>query len=360
MPTCFAVLATECLGSLDDVDADLKRGTAEQILGKQSPESGLFRDGDILQRDVSSHSSAYITMQHTYFALHALDALGVAPRYEVRFADRFLSVDYLRGWLDAGPWDNPWLHSNNFMFALTFLQHQHRVTEDSAWMDSFDAILDYLDERQDPETGLWRRDTGRDDRNAVFAAYHFFPYYFWRGRQPAYVERIIDTTLGTQTAEGFFLPDGGGACEDLDAVHTLVMMSMVSDHRQEDIRQCLERCLVATLASQKPDGGFCNYNPRRGGLLRQLLLATSADKRCLRRELVPRTWRYSGWRRLECPLGQSDMWSAWFRPLTLRVIADRYPDLYSGAPRGPLRQMPGLGWHDADGIVSAKPALQVG
>jgi SAM-dependent methyltransferase len=355
LPTCFAVLASECVGGVLD-EPGLAAALGEHIAARQDPETGLFDPGPIRRGDLSSHSATYIRMQATYFALHALDALGASSLHPVKLAETFCDRSYLRGWLDGGPWHNPWLHSNNVMFALTFLERRHDQTGDDEALRAVDSILDYLDERQDDGTGLWQPDDEADVPNAVFAAYHFFPYYFWRARRPRHVERIIDSTLAIQQPDGLFVR-GGGACEDLDAVHTLVMMQRVSDHRQDDVRRALERCLWRILQIQNDDGGFPNAV---AGPLR-----TTRKRRLAERSgvvhVLPRAWRrrgsgarrqwsYSGWRALSCPEGASDAWAAWFRPLSLLLIADALDDVAPGRTAGSYRRAPGLGWHDASAI----------
>ncbi|WP_442483193.1 hypothetical protein [Aeoliella sp. SH292] len=354
MPTCFGVLAAECNGQLGKFSEERRDAVADYILGHQQSDTGLFVDGLVEKSHISLHTPRYIYLQHTYFALHALDALAREPNHPVYWSERMKSLEYMRGWFDGGPWHSPWLHSNHFMFILTFLQQLHEREGDQDALSTFDAILDYLDARQDPQTGTWQPECWRDDQHAIFAGYHFLPYYFWRGRRPPFVEQQIDTTLGIQSADGFYLP-GGGACEDLDAVHTLVMMAMISDHRADDVKQSLLRCARAILTHQNADGGFSNYSIRREGLASRWMRRTNADQVFLRRNLVKRTWNYSSWKPLACPLDASDMWSAWFRPLSLILIADLYPSDFTGQWTPTYRRIPGLGWHDPVAIRGAVP-----
>jgi SAM-dependent methyltransferase len=346
LPTGFGVMAADTAGlrlPSDTRDAIISTLRAQQL------EDGFFDPGPIRRNDLTSHSATYLRMQATYFAIHALDALGARPRHRVALVARLHDVSYLRGWLDGGPWRNPWLHSNTVMFALTFLQTDAVWCRNAASMTAFDAILDYLDERQDPATGLWQPDDGVDVPNAVYAAYHFFPYYFWRGRRPRFIPQIIDATLSIQQADGLF---GGGACEDLDAVHTLIMMSLVSAHRAADVRMALERCFWRMLQIQQADGGFRNYAGRaRAPKSRKRRLAEQTGVLRLlpsrfREATATSSWYYSGWKALDCPRDASDMWGSWFRPLALRLIAERYADLCGEPPAGRYRTLPGLGWHD--------------
>jgi hypothetical protein len=355
LPTCFAVLAAECCGLSLANRAD---AVARRIKERQAAADGSFDPGDIGRRELTSHSATYLRLQSTYFAVHALNALSTRPDHRIRMVERLQDVRYLRGWLDGGPWQNPWLHSNTIMFALTFLQTDAEWYSDEESARAFDAILDYLDERQDPQSGLWQPDDGPDMKNAVYAAYHFFPYYFWRGRRPKHIDRIIDSTLSIQQPGGLF---GGGACEDLDAVHTLVMMSLISTHRAADVRATLERAFWRLLQLQNEDGGFSNYvrPPVPPKSIKRRFAERTGLVRLLPKRYhihtIERTWRYSGWKQLECPSPASDSWGAWFRPLALKLVADRYPEFAGPAPSGKYRALPGLGWHDVMSVVASTP-----
>ena len=353
LPTCFAVLAAESCGLSMEAQSE---AVVRRLKAQQSADDGSFEPGALKRGQLSSHSAAYLRLQASYFSVHALEALGARPDHRFKLVERLHDLQYLRGWLDGGPWHNPWLHSNTIMFALTFLQTDAAWHSDQASATAFDAILDYLDERQDPQSGLWQPDDEPDVANAVYAAYHFFPYYFWRGRQPRFVDRIIDSVLSLQQPGGLF---GGGACEDLDAVHTLVLMTLVSGYRADDIRVALERCFWRILQCQNEDGGFSNYvlTPVPAKSLKRRLAEQSGLIRFLPGQFQGRppasNWHYSGWKLLACPYTASDTWSAWFRPLVLRLIAETYPDLAGEPPAGRYRSLPGLGWHDQALIRSA-------
>jgi hypothetical protein len=239
------------------------------------------------------------------------------------------------------------------MFALSFLQVEHERNPDAGYLKSYHGILDYLDARQDPDSGLWQRDGGRDDANAVFAAYHFFPFYFWSGRRPNHAERIIDTTLAIQRPDGFFKSGGGGACEDLDAVHTLIMMRLTTTYRGSDVSAALQSCSNAIIRYQQPDGGFRNYNVVTEPWQKKALRSGRLHHILLDRRPPDSTWRCGGWKPLSCPVTESDTWAAWFRPLSLKLIADHSGQSESNG-RGRYRRLPGLGWHDPQKIKGSR------
>lgn len=359
MATCFAVLAEECLGTLPDWAEERRQALASSILAEQDSVSGLFAPETVRSEDCAwtSHCDpTYIRHQLTYFALSALTALQREPLHPLSFLGEFRDTRYTHGWLDAGPWDNPWNHSNRIMFLLRFLIHAGRREQDDTWMQIFDFVLNYLDERQSPQTGLWHGTAEADVRAGVFAAYHFFPFYFWRGRCPRYAERILDAVLSIQYADGLFGEhQGGGACEDLDAIDTLVKFSLVTDYRADDIRQSLERALDRLLLLTNPDGGFPDRQVQAGEInrtWRRRIYDGLALGRFIHRPLLRPIEYYSGWYTLGARKGDSTLWAAWFRPLALALIQARFPELGKGATEdAAFHGFPCLGWHDQTFII---------
>lgn len=346
LATCFAILGAECCGTLESLQPSSKESLVNLIQNQQDQTNGIFKTFEIKRKDLGNHSATYIGMQSTYFAIHALDALGAKPKYPIAFANQLKNKDYTNGWLDGGNWGNPWMHSNNVMFALTFLQTEASFSLDAAPSDSFHAfhyILDYLDARQDPVSGLWQPDSGRDDRNAVFAAYHFFPYYYYSGRPLQHQEQIIDTLLTMIQPDGFFGSGIGrsGACEDLDVIHSLVLLASSNQHRRAEVKSVLKTTLEAHFKIQSDDGGFPNYMKVRPQLHRII-----SNPRLLKSMIFGSSiWRYSGWKLLECPKSVSDTWGGWFRPLSIRLIGEFLFPEDNFCVGGNYRKLPGLGWH---------------
>ncbi len=363
LPTCFAVLAEEMLGTLEGWDGDRRRQVAERILLAQDPETGLFALPDICNEELlwpHGCDLLYVRYQVAYFALAALSALHRKPRYPLAFAEPWLDRQYALGWIEGGPWHDPWNHSNRIMFLLRCLVHLGTDwNREKAW-SCYDAVVEHLLRLQDPRTGLWHGVATCDVRTAVYAAYHFFPFMFWRGIAPPYADRIIESALSMQHADGLFgSQPGGGACEDLDAIDVLVKFSSICDHRATDVKRALTRAFRRILELQNPDGGFPNYLPQpvpRGGGSWKRRLARTVGLGALVDRLrgYQETSYYSGWRRVKSRKGASDMWAAWFRPLALSLIVSRYPELVDvpAAPR--FHGLPGLGWHDVERIRAAR------
>jgi SAM-dependent methyltransferase len=358
LPTCFAVLTEETLGSLRKWDQARRRQTAQTILAYQERESGLFGAYLVRQEDLQWPHTCdlrYVQYQITYLALSALTALGERPSHPLRFAERFLDREFALGWVEGGPWHDPWNHSNRIMFLLRFLVHFAQNGEQPQAWEVYDAVLKDLLLQQDPDTGLWHGFASCDRRTAVYAAYHFFPFMFWRGMLPPFADRIIDTALSIQHSDGLFgAGPGGGACEDLDAIDTLVKFSLVTDHRASDVQAALERAFDRILQIQRFDGGFPNYLAEQRADRRRSLKGRLAQlpglHTVLSRSIGPAMTYYSGWRETGAERGTSDMWAAWFRPLALNLIASRHPDLGPFPEGSRFHSLPGLGWHDEERV----------
>lgn len=354
LATTFAVLASETLGVVRGWSRDRVKEVTSEILDQQDKDTGFFGASLVKEEDLVEGSTCdgeYVVQQITYFCLSALVSLGSEPRYPLKFAHRFLDLTSLRDFIDQGPWDDVWNQSNRVMFVLRYLIHLMDDADCAAAARiAFDDVLDDLDVRQDRETGLWFGDGPMDHRRGVFAAYHFLPFYLWRGRRPAHVDAMIDSVLGIQRPEGLFgASNGGGACEDLDAIDLLVNLTRLSDHRAADIRVSLQRAFDRILQLQREDGGFPNYLAREVelGWKRRLAIRLGLGEALERRRPIPRQEsRYSGWSVVSTPLGESDQWGTWFRTLALNLIAGLSSEL--GSPPGGLRfhALPALGWHD--------------
>jgi hypothetical protein len=362
MASCFNVLASECVGNLPSWTAARKAAVGAKLQQYQSPNSGQFVLPDVRVADLRyPHvcDRVYLNLQFTYFALAALHALESAPLHALYFAHPALNSEYALGWIDGGPWQDPWNHSNRIMFLLRFLIHLHQIENKSSALFVFDRVLDRLDSLQSPRTGLWHGIHDATDRLAVFAAYHFFPFYAWRARSIHHPERIVECALSIQNDDSLFgFEPGGGACEDLDAIDVLALLVRAAPHRQAAVRAGLRRALLAIVDLQRPDGGFPNYlyNPipfRRLATpagLRELSEDLFAFARSVRAHgrVPPRRYRpyyYSGWRRLEGVKGESDVWGSWFRTLAIVTILRNYPEFGSLPAECRFHGLPALGWH---------------
>jgi len=93
---------------------------------------------------------------------------------------------------------------------------------------------------------------------------------------------------------------GGGCCEDMDVIDTLVSLGQATDYKQEDIREALLKALFPILGKQNFDGGFYD-KPREG-----------------RAEF--------GWRLCSAKPGVSDLCSTFFQCFCIALIGEFLDD----------------------------------
>jgi glycosyltransferase involved in cell wall biosynthesis/SAM-dependent methyltransferase len=323
--TSCGILILEGLGKLQHIPQEDRDSWALYIQKCQDVNSGLFRDPllDDFPVESDNHDLVYLSHQMSYFALQALDALGLRALYPLRFMEAFDSSEAISQWLDQLDWSNAWLQSNRVMFVLAFLIYRAEVEHELAAPALFHSALDWLDQAQDAATGLWGKQPAVSPLNAVAAAYHFIPFYEYVHRPVNRMRRIIDSTLALQQPDGLFgAVKGGGACEDLDAIDLLVTSARQGEYRHDDIKRAMIRAYWAIWNLQNNDGGFC-YAWRD----------------------TAETYRFSSWAAMETELRKSDVWAAWFRLLALATIGGAYPDDLPRLGSWHFRRWPALGYH---------------
>lgn len=332
LSNCFAVLGQELLGGLN--------GSMHRLISYikdcQDRDSGLFIDPLLRKEDLlrpDAHSWDYVTMQSTKFSINALDALGERPRYGLNFLDKYKDIDFLIRWLEGRNWKNPWLESNNIMFVGCFLLYEYIWTGDKRNLEILGSFLDWHDKAQDPKTGYWGTDKGASLHNGMAGAFHIYLLYYYLNRPINYKEKIIDVTLSLQHEDGLFTEDGGGgSCEDLDAIDILAKFTTFTDYRKEDIKKALFRSLETLIKGQRRDGGYSWKINTQNKIANEFGIF---GKRSF----------YSSWRLMPFNVNRSDMWSGWFRPLAIALIASTYPDEIGSNFKFNFRRLPGLGWH---------------
>jgi hypothetical protein len=359
---CFAILTAEIYDALPDSQ---REGWQQMLQAIQDPSTGLFVDPLLSADDLEPGSPGidYLLYQTTYFALHALDALGCRARYPLHFIAPFYDVAFLETWLEGLDWSNPWKESNWVMFIASALYLAWEGENDQSALFALNHLLDWLNLRQDPKTGFWGLQDGAALLDAMAGAYHFLPFYFCLDRSVHYPDQMIESTLALQQPDGLFHPDGGGdTCLDVDAVDILVKCSLVTPHLASKVRAALDQAYYGLLDNQSADGGFCRARHRPlppKSWKRRFGEAFGLD-RLLRKPYSPprEIWHYSGWEKMPFDVHQGDLWSTWFRSYGLALISSRYPKEFPSDGRWRFRRVPALGWHDAARIAECRARCQ--
>ena len=324
LSTCIAILLHEGLESLESVSQEERKSWCLYVQSCQDPSTGRFLDPLLEQYPIESelHNRDYIELLMTYFAIQALDALGVAAVHPSHFLAQFESPGAIAAWLDRLDWSNPWLETNRVMFVLAGLIHRAEKEGNADAPGLYHQVLDWLDRAQDPQTGLWGTQQA-SLLNKIAAAYHLVPFYEYVHRPVRCVSRIIDAALSLQQDDGLFgASPGGGACEDLDVIDLLATFTSQVNYRASDIKRSLIRGFWSVWNLQNADGGF----PYAARASRQ-------------------TYRFGSWAPLESDLRESDVFASWFRLMALETVRCTYPEDLPEIGPWRFRRWPALGFH---------------
>jgi hypothetical protein len=353
--TCFAALVSHLVGAASGL-RDRSRAT-DAIGSIPWDERGLLRNLDTRASDLMSpaiHSEEYLALQTTMFARAALRALGQPPSQPVPWIVDLVEGTGVRRWLDGQAWENPWLASNMDMFLGVFLLEWRQLDAANALAET--SVHDYFDwhnAAQNHETGFWGAQT--DPLNAMAGAYHIVLHYDYAGEPLRRIESMIDAVLRLPWRDGLFVHGGGGgSCEDLDAVDLLVRLSLASNHREQEVRCTLLRTARRIAGGVNADGGYgWRIVPRawrglsafaNGEFQLTADIGASWLYALRTRSQIRSTHYYSSCRAYPYRIDRSDMWSTWFRPQTLLLIARRYPEAFRHVPGWTLPHWPGLGF----------------
>ena len=321
--TAVAVLVLEGAGELDSVPDVDRLSIVQYLRDCQDPDTGLFLDPLVKRFPIESadHNREYFDYQCTYFALQALDALGVRPAHSLRFLDSFVPAAAVR-WLDELDWSNPWLESNRVMFVLASLIHRAEVEDNATAPVVFHSMLDWLDRAQDPRTGFWWEPGKTSVLNAMAGAFHFLPFFHYVNRPVTHMSKLASACLALQHADAMFAPGpGGGACEDMDAICILAMIASEPNPQPAAYKRALIRAFWAIWNLQTPGGGF-PYAGRPTG----------------------ETYRFGGWAGMEAQVGGGDVFATWFRLTSLAMISRLYPEDLPQLGQWRFRRWPALGY----------------
>lgn len=320
--SCLAAMTLHYLGALESYSAEIKRQWINYINSHQQKDSGLFFGPEITEGELTSaaHTPEHLAMHLTAHVLPALDVLRGTPKYPLHFAHRFLDTNILRKWLEDRDWHLAWLEGNNLLFVGQFLVYMAEHEKKPQGRPGLDYLLEWLDAKQDPMTGVWGTDGYCDKYTAVYGAYHQLLLYYYCGREVKYKERLIDTVLSLQHPDGGFTRTrGGGTCANIDAVDILVNMCKQTAYRRAEILLALRKVLRNIVIKQTPEGGFLNRWGQPGD--------------------------HMGMGRTRTPANVADMLSTWFFVHAILLIAEVLPVVALPESSRRFNGSCSMGWH---------------
>lgn len=316
--TYNGIMAARLIGALDDIVSD-RQALASWLEGFRRPD-GIFeipgmRDEDVFKKPDRDETWRYIGFHLTNYSLGAIEALDPDRKPHLAFVRPFLDPVPLKAWLADRDLRDPWQEGNNIVNLGSFLLLLHRFggERDRAAVERALAILfDWHERLQEPATGFWGVGQLSDATrllHAMAGSMHNFHLWYATGRPLPYHREAVAYCLSLP-------PSIDSACIDVDVVDVLVHGHRFLGERRGEIESWLERMLVALLAFQNPDGGFCDV---RSGIRRQ-----------------------DGWvRGYEEPQGLSNTFATYFRWIAIAMIADL---LWPGRWPFAFRAMIGIGY----------------
>jgi hypothetical protein len=306
----YAAMARHLLG---EAFAGEERTRWIAYLNAHQDDDGHFRDPVIFDQGWYAGDPLWCGRPHlTCHVIVALACLGGVAKKPLRWLAPWREPDGLVHWLEARDWGAQvaWT-GNEIMNVGVLLQYARDFHNDDRAGSAVSLLLEWLATHHiDPATGVWGDVDVTDPvwrSQAVQAAYHWWPLFFYDGVTPPYLERAIDTVLATQNPRGGFGwgvhnpadPSISSACEDIDSIDPLCHMLPLTDYRRTDIHTALARAADWVLTNQMPDGGFVFIRD------------------------IPFEYGHLA---LRSEAGQGALFPTWFRLLSLALIGRAMPD----------------------------------
>ena len=298
--TCCAVLILQGIGRLDETPPDQRESLGQFILGFQDPATGGFLDSDARSTTTASWQDS---LSGTWFALQALDALGLRPNYRFKFLDGLVDRAGLIGWVRGLDWSNAATAADSIAAVLQILIYRVEVERDPFAAGLYHAVLDELDELQDPKTGFWGQAPGVPLEDGLIAVHRLLASYEYVQRPIMRVSMIVDAALSLAQPDGSLIGAyGSGERAELAAVDILATLSGQFRYRRDDARFALGETRRVLGEAYRDHGRFVPSARKKAPAcsaleltwLRMLTIA-AVEHACPDLPQVERPWRFSRW-----------------------------------------------------------------
>ena len=254
----YALLYYDLINKKEVLTTETKEKWINYIKSFQS-DDGLLRDPSV-SNEIAETEDWWGWRHLTLHGIMGLTILGG------RFDKKFKVIEDLKqddrwiNFLDSRDWKNkPDFVSNEIQNYGTMLQYSRDIFGDQKSGEMINTLFDFLDKKQDSETGLW----GPPFNNKYYlsrgvqTAYHFLMLYFYDNREVNYVDSIKDSCLKTQNnLGGFGVQLNSSACEDIDSIDPLSRLYFMTNYKNHEIEKSLEKALKWVLVNQNEEGGF--------------------------------------------------------------------------------------------------------
>ena len=264
--SAFAVLVLGLIGELEKMSEKEKSLWIKYIQSFQDRKTGFFLDPKFKDQDKKSliHSNELVFAHSSTFIMGALVLLGGKPLYPINWVHEYKDPNNMKKWIETRPWEiNPWIVGNWSYDMGCAIGMDYLVTKDDRNLEAMNAYFEWYDKHQLKETGWWDLGGKALVSEQQYGGYHTLMIYRMFDRPVPKAERMIESSLSLQPRDGMFVRSGGGGCcEDMDVIDTLVSLGLATDYKKEEIKDALLKALPAILSKQNSDGGF--YDNLRG------------------------------------------------------------------------------------------------
>ncbi|MBN2596853.1 MAG: hypothetical protein JXR82_08740 [Marinifilaceae bacterium] len=320
--SCYALMTLHYLGQFP-LDTTIRSQWAEYISQWQNEGTGYFIGPELRTQEINDakHDLLHLKLHLTTTILPCLELLGIKTKWKLSFADEYLNKNRLTEWLSRRDWTDSWLEGNNLLFILQILIYCRDIEKHPEAQARIEQLFTWLDNEIDTATGLWGTNGHCSHQNAMCGGYHQLLAYYYEHHPIQFPEKLVDTTLALQHADGGFHPSGGGgACEDVDAVDILVNLYKLYDYRRPEIRHALRKALNSIISKQMTDGGFV-YRANE-------------------------SFSHMGMVSTYTPPNHSNMFATWFRIHTIALISEILTDTALTDFSWKFNKSLSMGWHN--------------
>lgn len=247
---------TDC--NFSDMPDDIKQKFIDFFNDRQDPETGFYIDkqGEVNWREAARTNSA---------VRYAFQKLKAEPRYPLPsenndadsetgstakvIPDYFATVDTYIDWIESLDWDNASWGAGDIVGTHTL--YFGYLDEENAKIYE-DAMFEWLEKRQDPETGLWGKGI---NFNSISGAFKVAVIYANGKRTMPNAEKVIESVFKCYSMDRAVNP-----YFIRNPISLLLMIIQQNENLKGQIRQGVIDNIDTILLSFKdflcPDGGF--------------------------------------------------------------------------------------------------------
>jgi hypothetical protein len=217
---------------------------------RQDPKTGFFYDPQNDMRNVDR-----MVARAAGYSVNWLHILGAKPLYPVpgtngldSLPEHLKTPEKLVKWMEERPWDYSWMACDNISATSVYIYHLPQKEQ----KEYLDIIFNFLEKKQDPETGMWG--DGRPYIK-ISGAFKLALFYNSFQKQMPRINTIYKTLLKTLRED-----ISEDMCWTRNPIDLLLSLKpYLGEVPIEDISEIIEITYNNLKKYLKPDGGFSRH-----------------------------------------------------------------------------------------------------